>query len=105
MKFKAQLITMLVTLTKRKTHKFNLEDASKRERDKTSLGRYAHYYERWESNKSSRKQAHKDLHQIQMDYFNEITDVYGESEAQLRFITEAWQLIIECRRVLNWTYA
>jgi ariadne-1 len=33
------------------------------------------------------------------------SELQAETEPQLRFITQAWLQIIECRRVLKWTYA
>ncbi|MCL7031870.1 hypothetical protein MKW94_017821 [Papaver nudicaule] len=48
---------------------------------KNSLERYTHYYERWATNQSSRQKAIADLQQMQSVH------------------------IIECRRVLKWTYA
>ncbi|KAF8393892.1 hypothetical protein HHK36_020092 [Tetracentron sinense] len=34
-----------------------------------------------------------------------LSDKQCQPESQLKFITEAWLQIIECRRVLKWTYA
>ncbi|KAM1036975.1 hypothetical protein FF1_031888 [Malus domestica] len=34
-----------------------------------------------------------------------LSDIQREPESQLKFITDAWQQIVECRRVLKWTYA
>ncbi|KAG4979624.1 hypothetical protein JHK85_033582 [Glycine max] len=75
----------------------------RREMAKNSLERYTHYYERWASNQSIEK----------------LSDIQCQPESQLKFITEAWLQgeidgflislscfqIIECRRVLKWTYA
>ncbi|KVI07510.1 Zinc finger, C6HC-type [Cynara cardunculus var. scolymus] len=53
----------------------------RREMAKNSLERYTHYYERWATNQSSRQKALADLQQMQSIH------------------------IVECRRVLKWTYA
>ncbi|KAL0392493.1 UNVERIFIED_CONTAM: putative E3 ubiquitin-protein ligase ARI7, partial [Sesamum radiatum] len=34
-----------------------------------------------------------------------LSEVQSQPESQLKFILEAWQQIVECRRVLKWTYA
>ncbi|CAM0952392.1 unnamed protein product [Alopecurus aequalis] len=78
------------------------EAEAKRERAKNSLVRYTHYYERWASNQTSRQKAQADLHRFESE---NLSDVLGIPETQLKFIPEAWSQIIECRRVLKWTYA
>ena len=84
--------------------KYN-EDEDIRKRAEKHLEKYTHYYERWAGNESSRKQAVKDLKQMQNDYMVRLSDLRGATTAELKFITEAWLQIIECRRVLKWTYA
>uniref|UniRef100_A0A453P1J0 RanBP2-type domain-containing protein n=1 Tax=Aegilops tauschii subsp. strangulata TaxID=200361 RepID=A0A453P1J0_AEGTS len=34
-----------------------------------------------------------------------LSDIQSQPESQLKFIIEAWLQIVECRRVLKWTYA
>ncbi|CAN0859880.1 Probable E3 ubiquitin-protein ligase ARI8 [Linum grandiflorum] len=82
------------------------DDAEKRrEMAKNSLERYTHYYERWATNQSSRQKAMADLHQMQTVHLEKLGDKQCQPESQLKFITEAWLQIVECRRVLKWTYA
>lgn len=81
------------------------EAERRREMAKNSLERYTHYYERWASNQTSRQKAITDLHQMQTLHLEKLSDKLKEPESQLKFIIEAWQQIIECRRVLKWTYA
>ncbi|KAL6900970.1 hypothetical protein ACP4OV_005646 [Aristida adscensionis] len=81
------------------------ETESRRERAKNSLERYMHYYERWASNQTSRQKAQADLQKAEKEQLAKLTDIFGIPETQLKFITEAWSQIIECRRVLKWTYA
>ncbi|KAB1213326.1 putative E3 ubiquitin-protein ligase ARI7 [Morella rubra] len=65
------------------------EAERRREMAKNSLERYTHYYERWASNQSLEK----------------LSDLQCTPETQLKFIVDAWMQIVECRRVLKWTYA
>ncbi|KAL8487403.1 hypothetical protein ACS0TY_023454 [Phlomoides rotata] len=81
------------------------EAERRREMAKNSLERYTHYYERWASNQSSRQKALADLHQMQSVHLEKLSEVQSQPESQLKFIIEAWQQIVECRRVLKWTYA
>ncbi|XP_042483105.1 probable E3 ubiquitin-protein ligase ARI7 isoform X2 [Macadamia integrifolia] len=53
----------------------------------------------------SRQKAMADLHQMQTVHLEKLSDKQSQPESQLKFITEAWLQIIECRRVLKWTYA
>ncbi|KAL5215589.1 hypothetical protein ABZP36_006990 [Zizania latifolia] len=77
----------------------------RREMAKNSLERYTHYYERWAANQSSRQKALGDLLSLQNDKLEKLSDTQSQPESQLKFIIEAWLQIVECRRVLKWTYA
>ncbi|KAI5658099.1 hypothetical protein M9H77_26892 [Catharanthus roseus] len=82
------------------------DDAERRrEMAKNSLERYTHYYERWATNQSSRQKAMADLQQMQSVHLERLSEIQCQPESQLKFIIEAWQQIVECRRVLKWTYA
>ncbi|KAL5703024.1 RBR-type E3 ubiquitin transferase [Ranunculus cassubicifolius] len=81
------------------------ETEKRREMAKNSLERYTHYYERWATNQSSRQKAIADLQQMQAVHIEKLSNKHCQLESQLKFITEAWLQIIECRRVLKWTYA
>ncbi|GAA0140292.1 ubiquitin-protein ligase [Lithospermum erythrorhizon] len=81
------------------------ETEKRREMAKNSLERYTHYYERWATNQSSRQKALADLHQMQTVHLENLSDKQSQPASQLKFILEAWQQIVECRRVLKWTYA
>ncbi|KAL2641981.1 hypothetical protein R1flu_009568 [Riccia fluitans] len=82
-------------------------DEADRRRDmaKNSLERYTHYYERWATNESSRAKAHSDLLQMQAVHIEKLSDKQCQPVSQLKFVNEAWLQIVECRRVLKWTYA
>ncbi|AAF29394.1 Contains similarity to Ariadne-2 protein from Drosophila melanogaster gb/AJ010169 and contains an IBR PF/01485 and a zf-C3HC4 (RING finger) PF/00097 domain. ESTs gb/AA585849, gb/T42014 come from this gene [Arabidopsis thaliana] len=81
------------------------EAERRREMAKNSLERYTHYYERWASNQVSRQKAMGDLQKMQSEKLGKLSDIQCTPESQLKFIAEAWLQIIECRRVLKWTYA
>ncbi|KAK4433070.1 putative E3 ubiquitin-protein ligase ARI8 [Sesamum alatum] len=81
------------------------EAEKRREMAKNSLERYTHYYERWATNQSSRQRAIENLHQMQTVHLEKLSDKQCQPESQLKFIVEAWLQIVECRRVLKWTYA
>ncbi|MFS7983185.1 putative IBR domain, E3 ubiquitin ligase RBR family, TRIAD supradomain-containing protein [Helianthus anomalus] len=72
---------------------------------KKAIERYTHYYERWAANERSRKQALLSLDKIESVYLKKLCLTYCQPEMQLRFIIDAWLQIVECRRVLKWTYA
>ncbi|KFK36711.1 hypothetical protein AALP_AA4G159700 [Arabis alpina] len=76
----------------------------KRQMAEESLNRYTHYYERWLSNHKSRDTAIKALEKLQSENLKKLSDILSTSETQLSFIADAWLQIIECRRVLKWTY-
>ncbi|KAE9448068.1 hypothetical protein C3L33_20036, partial [Rhododendron williamsianum] len=92
-----------------------LDEAEKRrEMAKNSLEKYTHYYERWATNQSSRQKALADLQQMQtmhcldagfVEESSKLSEKQCQPESQLKFILEAWLQIVECRRVLKWTYA
>ncbi|GAB4855894.1 Probable E3 ubiquitin-protein ligase ari8 [Ancistrocladus abbreviatus] len=81
------------------------EDEKHREMTKNTLERYTHYFERWMTNQSSRQKALQDLQQMQNVHLKKLSDIQCQPESQLKFIIEAWLQIVECRRVLKWTYA
>ncbi|CAI0558741.1 unnamed protein product [Linum tenue] len=69
------------------------------------LKRYQHYYERWAANEKSRQIAVRDLKDVRENVVLKIGSIHGENPIQLVFLTEAWEQIVECRRVLKWTFA
>ncbi|KAH6803036.1 hypothetical protein C2S51_034482 [Perilla frutescens var. frutescens] len=77
----------------------------KRENAKMYLERYTHYFERWHSNEKSRKLAMADLRRWRDKHVARLAEVQGEAHSQMRFVMEAWEQIVECRRVLKWSYA
>ncbi|GMI82582.1 ARABIDOPSIS ARIADNE 8, ARIADNE 8 [Hibiscus trionum] len=80
-------------------------EEERREKAKKYMMKYAHYFERWATNKKSMKKAADDLQNVQSEQIEIVRRIQEKSAAEISFITEAWQQIIECRRVLAWTYA
>ncbi|VVB07475.1 unnamed protein product [Arabis nemorensis] len=95
------------TTTQHNCNKFDEDDENetKRKMAKNASERYMHYYERWASNQSSRLKAMEDLEKLQSVQLKELSYKQGTPETQLQFTVEAWLQIIECRRVLKWTFA
>ncbi|KAK9747733.1 hypothetical protein RND81_02G012300 [Saponaria officinalis] len=89
--------------TAKKSGKYD-EEEQRREMAKNNVERYAHYYERWASNHKSRQKAIEDLQNMQAD-LHKLSDRFKVTNAELVFLVNAWEQIIECRRVLKWTYA
>ncbi|CAI0465475.1 unnamed protein product [Linum tenue] len=72
---------------------------------RAEVKRYQHYYERWAENEKSRQIAVNDLKNVRTNVVSEIAGALGLNVSQLDFLIEAWEQIVECRRVLKWTYA
>ncbi|KAJ7954537.1 RBR-type E3 ubiquitin transferase [Quillaja saponaria] len=81
------------------------EEEKQRRKVKAELRRYSHYYERWANNEHSRQKAISDFRELKRVQLEKLTSTQSQTESQLNFITEAWQQIVECRRVLKWSYA
>ncbi|PWA63557.1 Zinc finger, C6HC-type [Artemisia annua] len=81
------------------------KEEQQRDLAKKSIQRYTHYYERWAANEKSRKKALSDLHKIETVELKILSSNYDMTEKQLQFIKDAWLQIVECRRMLKWTYA
>ncbi|OAY81546.1 putative E3 ubiquitin-protein ligase ARI8 [Ananas comosus] len=63
---------------------------------------------RYESAKKegvSRQKAFADLQSMRNEKIAKLREIIKEEESQLSFVIDAWSQIVECRRVLKWTYA
>lgn len=80
------------------------EQELKRKSAKGSLERYMHYFERWDAHDKARRRAKKDLAEINST-LESLSSSFASTTNQLKFYTEAYLQIIECRRILKWTYA
>ncbi|KAI3911171.1 hypothetical protein MKW92_033380 [Papaver armeniacum] len=83
---------------------YDEEDKLKKEA-KDYLDRYTFHYERFAQNQKSRLKAVESLQKMKSEDLANLCHRYRESEAQLKLVIDAWLQIIECRRVLKWTYA
>lgn len=81
------------------------EESKRRENAKASLERYMHYFERWDAHNRAREKARQDRDKISGDSLEKLSDMSKTPTSQLKFIMDAWNQIIECRRMLKWTYA
>ncbi|PWA37655.1 zinc finger, RanBP2-type [Artemisia annua] len=88
-------------------YKEGVDEAAEHEREmaKNSLEKYTFFYERWAANQSSRKKALDDLNKMQTKYIAKFGKTHVLPETYFDFIIDAWCQIIECRRLLMWTYA
>ncbi|PIN17281.1 putative E3 ubiquitin ligase [Handroanthus impetiginosus] len=76
-----------------------------RENARKYLERYTHYYERWDANDKAMKRAVTDLSRARNEHVDKLAKVQEDVPAQMEFVIDAWDQIVECRRVLKWTYA
>ncbi|XP_031112366.1 probable E3 ubiquitin-protein ligase ARI8 [Ipomoea triloba] len=90
---------------KREREDKDKDEVTRREKAKKMWGKYIHHYERWEGNERSRKKAVEDLRRSRGEDIQKLSKIQSESLSQVKFLVEAWEQIVECRRVLKWTYA
>ncbi|GJP42569.1 hypothetical protein CLOM_g2120 [Closterium sp. NIES-68] len=81
------------------------QEEERRQRARQSLERYLHYFERWASNEQSWRRAQDSLKEVEQQQAEQLRGLMGLPAAQMKFLAEAWQQIIACRRMLKWTYA
>ena len=68
------------------------------------------YLERWKANEKSQEKALSDLKRVQAVDLQKMSDflVLTRSKSGMtgfKCVTDAWQQIVECRRMVKWTYA
>ncbi|KAK1381780.1 hypothetical protein POM88_019515 [Heracleum sosnowskyi] len=80
------------------------EEKSVKKKAERYSTKYAHYYERWDANRHSRERALADLHELRTEKLQQLEEKLCQTTERLKFITEAWEQVAECRRVLKWTY-
>ncbi|DBA71150.1 hypothetical protein WJX79_002426 [Trebouxia sp. C0005] len=81
------------------------EETQKRENAKQALERYMHYYQRWAENDKARLQALSTLDKVINDKLEDLSEITATPTSQLKFVTDAWAQVVDCRRMLKWTYA
>ncbi|CDY42068.1 BnaA05g11180D [Brassica napus] len=104
------VLVRTATVISRRTRDVTGDDETKVKRKrakrvKRTIDRYMHYYVRWANNQSSRLNAMEDLKELQAVQLEKLSVKQCFSQTQLQFTVDAWLQIIECRRVLKWTYA
>ncbi|PHT64866.1 hypothetical protein T459_29291 [Capsicum annuum] len=57
------------------------------------------------SNEKSKQKALKDLNEMKENRLKKLSELHSLQESELKFTIQAWEQIVECRRVLKWTYA
>jgi ariadne-1 len=91
---------------KRKIDKGEIdEDEAKRQHARQSLERYMHYWQRWAEHDKARKTARSQLEKWETSSLEVLGERVATPPSQLRFVLDAWREVINCRRVLKWTYA
>ncbi|KAL6844574.1 hypothetical protein ACP4OV_025233 [Aristida adscensionis] len=84
-----------------------LAEEEGRRRQAESLERCLHYYERWTANGASRDKARADVAGLRAGGLDAFAAAVGEPPAtkQMDCLLEAYEQIVECRRMLRWSYA
>jgi ariadne-1 len=82
------------------------KEEMRRRQARASLDRYLYHYERWAGNRTSLRKALEDMDQLQSSGGLEKMAVALEIPVtDLRFLTKAYELIADGRRVMRWVYA
>lgn len=81
------------------------EDEQQRQHARQSLERYMHYWHRWYENDKSKKTALKQIQRFNSEKMEVLSERTATPSSQLRFVIDAWQEVVNCRRILKWTYA
>jgi ariadne-1 len=70
-----------------------------------AIERYSHYHERWASHEDAEKRAKKDMETLIAKKLDDVGRNHGAGPGEMTFAVEAQRQIIECRKLLKWTYA
>ncbi|CAO2150099.1 unnamed protein product [Urochloa humidicola] len=81
------------------------EEETRRRQAKASIDRYLYHYERWLDNRESLQRAVADMDQLQHSGLQEMAAALEIKVADLEFLTKAYELIADGRRVMRWVYA
>ena len=77
----------------------------KKRRARMAIERYTHYHERWASHEDAENRAKKSLETVIATKLDDVGRNHGASPGEMTFAVEAQQQIIQCRKLLKWTYA
>ena len=81
------------------------EAEQQRAHARASLERYMHYWQRWAEHDKARRTALKQMSQWESELLEVLSARTATPVSQLRFVLDAWREVVNCRRVLKWTYA
>ncbi|GMH45917.1 hypothetical protein BSKO_13880 [Bryopsis sp. KO-2023] len=85
------------------------EDTRRRDNAKAMLERYTHYYERWALHNTAHKKAIEDQNKVagaaDDSTMGKLSKMSMFPEGDLTFILGAWKQVVECRRILKYSYA
>jgi len=85
------------------------EDVQMKETAKSLLERYTHYYERWAAHDRAHRKAIEDRGNVSTGDKDSTVGKINESglfpELDLKFILAGWNQVVECRRILKYSYA
>lgn len=85
------------------------EDTRRRDNAKVMLERYTHYYERWALHNTAHKKAIEDQNKVagasDDSTMGKLSKMSKFPEGDLTFILGAWKQVVECRRILKYSYA
>ncbi|RMZ57524.1 hypothetical protein APUTEX25_003767 [Auxenochlorella protothecoides] len=81
------------------------EREMQREQAKQSLERYMHYWQRWAENDRAKAKALTHLIKFRERQQEPLSEITATPSSQLKFVEDAWKQVIDCRRILKWTYA
>ena len=83
----------------------NLEDEIRRINAKVSNERYLHHWERWAEHDKALNIVKERMEEWQNSSIEVLSGIHNCPASNYRFVTEAWREIMNCRRILKWTYA
>jgi len=81
------------------------EEVLRRRQAKASLDRYLYHYERWAANRGSLRKALEDMDELRLSGLERIAAALEVPAADLGFLTRAYELVADGRRVMRWVYA
>eukprot|EP01025_Chloroclados_australasicus_P029348 TRINITY_DN2930_c0_g2_i1.p1 TRINITY_DN2930_c0_g2~~TRINITY_DN2930_c0_g2_i1.p1 ORF type:complete len:547 (-),score=31.69 TRINITY_DN2930_c0_g2_i1:735-2237(-) len=82
------------------------EEEAKRQHARQSLVRYTHYFERYSAHDKGMKTAQESVHKYRnQDGIEELSEKLKMEANEVKFLLESWIQVVNCRRVLKWTYA
>ncbi|CAO2036911.1 unnamed protein product [Urochloa humidicola] len=81
------------------------KEEMQRKNAKASLDRYLYHYQRWASNRTSLNKALDDMDQLRRSGLDKMAAALEIKVQDLEFLTKAYELIADGRRLMRWVYA